>query len=207
MTDKTVYPTITLVIDHIRQRLRENTPYARFGYRGTFPISVPQKDRHGYQKSHRWEFSSGKDAFFVKHRRCQVTAKSVTVVSRISDSKTTLTTRSQGRIGAGMDDSHRDRQLILRVFQSAGDAPSIELLRLIPETIVGILNDPLASTRDKIRATECIMTMQKIQLAAVATASSIKSRRDRKHSEPERRIIDWSSLNDECDTPPRLPRL
>jgi hypothetical protein len=113
----------------------------------------------------------------------------------------------EGRIGVDMDNSHRDRQLILRSFQAAGDAPSIELLRLIPETIVGILNDPLASTRDKIRATECIMTMQKIQLAAVATVSSIKSRRDRRHAEPERRVIDWSSLDNECDTPPRLPKL
>jgi hypothetical protein len=95
----------------------------------------------------------------------------------------------------------------LRAFQAAGDAPSSELLRLIPETIVGILNDPLASTRDRIRATECILSMQKLQLAAIATVSAIKSRRDRKHAEPERRVIDWSSLDNECDTPPRLPKL
>lgn len=106
-----------------------------------------------------------------------------------------------------MDDSHKDRQLILRAFQAAGDAPSSELLALIPETIVGILNDPLASTRDKIRAAECIMTMQKIQLAAIGTVSAIKSRRDRRHAEPTKRVFDWSSLDNECDTPPRVPRL
>ena len=118
--------------------------------------------------------------------------------------------QSQNPDGANrgvMDDSHKDRQLILRAFQAAGDAPSIELLRLIPETIVGILNDPLSSSRDRIRAAECIQTMQKIQLATVSTVSSIKSRRDRKHSEPERQVIDWSALDNEGDTPPRTQNI
>ena len=106
-----------------------------------------------------------------------------------------------------MDDSHKDRQLVLRAFQAAGDAPSIELLRLIPETIVGILNDPLSSSRDRIRAAECIQTMQKIQLATISVVSSIKSRRDRKHSEPERQVIDWSALDNEGDTPPRIQNI
>ena len=103
--------------------------------------------------------------------------------------------------------NYKDRQLILRAFKAAGDEPSIELLRLIPETIVAILNDPMASTRDRIRAAECIQTMQKIQLAAIGTVNQVKARRDRKRSELKRTVIDWSALDNECDTPPRLPKI
>jgi hypothetical protein len=113
-----------------------------------------------------------------------------------------------GRIGAHMNtNSYKDRQLILRAFKAAGDEPSAELLRLIPETVLSILNDAQASTRDRIRAAECIQTMQKIQLAAIGTVNQIKARRDRKRSEPKRTMVDWSALDNECDTPPRLPKI
>ena len=42
-------------MDHTTQQLRETKSYARFGYRGAFPISVPRKDRKSGGKSHRWE--------------------------------------------------------------------------------------------------------------------------------------------------------
>ena len=114
-----------------------------------------------------------------------------------------------GRIGAHMNtDSYKDRQLILRAFAAAGNEPSAELLRLIPETVLSILNDPMASSRDRIRSVECIQKMQAIQLAAIGMVNQIKARRDRKRSEPEkRRVIDWSALDNECDTPPRLPKI
>ena len=114
-----------------------------------------------------------------------------------------------GRIGAHMNtDSYRDRQLILRSFAAAGNEPSAELLALIPQTVLSILNDAQASTRDRIRAAECIQRMQAIQLSAIGTVNQIKARRDRKRSEPEkRRVIDWSALDNECDTPPRLPKI
>ena len=114
-----------------------------------------------------------------------------------------------GRIGAHMNtDSYRDRQLVLRAFAAAGDEPSAELLALIPQTVLSILNDAQASTRDRIRAAECIQRMQAIQLSAIGTVNQIKARRDRKCSEPERRrVIDWSALDNECDTPPRLPKI
>ena len=105
-------------------------------------------------------------------------------------------------------DSYKDRQLILRAFKAAGDEPSAELLRLIPETVLSILNDPMASSRDRIRSVECIQKMQAIQLAAIGMVNQIKARRGRKCSEPERRrVIDWSALDNECDTPPRLPKI
>ena len=87
-----------------------------------------------------------------------------------------------GRIGAhNMNTySYKDRALILRAFKAAGDEPSAELLALIPETVLSILNDAQASTRDRIRAAECIQTMQKIQLSAIGTVNQIKARRDRK---------------------------
>lgn len=115
-----------------------------------------------------------------------------------------------GRIGAHHmnTDSYKDRALILRAFKAAGDEPSAELLALIPETVLSILNDAQASTRDRIRAAECVQTMQKIQLAAIGTVNQVRARRGRKRSEPvERRIIDWSALDHECDTPPRLPKI
>jgi hypothetical protein len=77
-------------------------------------------------------------------------------------------------------DCYKDRQLILRAFKAAGDEPSAELLALIPETVLSILNDEHASTRDRIRAAECIQTMQKIQLSAIGTVNQVKARRDRK---------------------------
>jgi len=115
-----------------------------------------------------------------------------------------------GRIGAhNMNtDSYKDRALIMRAFKAAGDEPSAELLALIPETVLSILNDAQASTRDRIRAAECIQRMQAIQLSAIGMVNQIKARRDRKRSEPEkRRVIDWSALDNECDTPPRLPKI
>lgn len=113
-----------------------------------------------------------------------------------------------GRIGAHMNtDSFKDRALILRAFKAAGDAPSAELLALIPETALSILNDAQASTRDRIRAAECIQKMQAIQLTAISAVNQIKARRDRKRSEPKRTVIDWSTLDNECDTPPRLPKI
>lgn len=77
-------------------------------------------------------------------------------------------------------DCYRDRQLILRAFRAAGDVPSIELLELVPETLSLILNDPMSSTRDKIRAVEVIQNMQKIQLATIGTVIQVKSARDRR---------------------------
>ena len=114
-----------------------------------------------------------------------------------------------GRIGAhNMNtDSYKDRALIMRAFKAAGDEPSAELLRLIPETVLSILNDPMASSRDRIRSVECIQKMQAIQLAAIGMVNQIKARRDRKRSEPKRTMVDWSVLDNECDTPPRLPKI
>ena len=103
-------------------------------------------------------------------------------------------------------DCYKDRQLILRAFKAAGDEPSAELLALIPETVLSILNDAQASTRDRIRAAECIQRMQAIQLSAIGMVNQVKARRDRKRSEPKRTMIDWSALDNECDTPPRLPK-
>lgn len=75
--------------------------------------------------------------------------------------------------------NYRDRQLIVRAFQAAGDSPSPELLELIPEAIRGVLADPHASNRDKVRAAECIMGMQRIQISVIGTVNQIKGRRDR----------------------------
>ena len=78
--------------------------------------------------------------------------------------------------------NYRDRQLILRAFQAAGDTPSTKLLKLIPATIQGVLADPHSSTRDRVRAAECVMAMQKIQLSMITTVNSIKIRRDRRRT-------------------------
>lgn len=75
---------------------------------------------------------------------------------------------------------YKDRQLILRAFRAAGPEPSIELLELIPETLSLILNDPMSSTRDRIRAVEVIQSMQKIQLATIGMVIQIKSASDRR---------------------------
>ena len=72
---------------------------------------------------------------------------------------------------------YRDRNLVLRCFMAAGDAPSPELVAIVPATFQAILADPHSSDRDKIRAAEAVLKLQQIQLAAVGQVNQIKNRR------------------------------
>ena len=83
-----------------------------------------------------------------------------------------------------MDSSnYKDRQLILRCLQAAGDTPSPELVALAPAVFAATIADPLASPRDKIRASEGLIRLQQLQLQAVTVINQVKSRRQSRRVE------------------------